>query len=286
MIRSKSTIAISPGTTIKEQLNDRELSQKEFALRMEMSEKHISKLINGEVLLTIDMALRLEMVLGLEASFWLSLENKYREDIKKIEIENNMDNDLELLKNFRYNEISKLGWVPISKYKNERVYNLRKFFEVNRLGLLFENNNLNILCKAVNKKETNNYSLTLFAQKAKLEARKIKTKQINIKKLIDNIPLYKNLALETNSTISNKLIDELSKVGIALVTLPKLKESSLKGITFYSGNKIVIGLVKDKNFKNNLFHEIGHIVLGHINKVYSINMEKEADEFTKKYLNS
>ena len=190
MIKSKSTIAIPPGATIKEQLNDRELSQKEFALRMEMSEKHISKLINGEVLLTIDMAMRLEMVLGLPASFWLNLENKYREDIKKIKIENNMDEDLELLKNFQYNNISKLGWVPITKDKNEKVYNLRKFFEVNRLALLFENDNLNILCKVVNKKERNNYSLMLFAQKTKLEARKIKTKQIWKKKLMN---LLKNL---------------------------------------------------------------------------------------------
>lgn len=286
MIKSKSTIAIPPGATIKEQLNDRELSQKEFALRMEMSEKHISKLINGEVLLTIDMAMRLEMVLGLPASFWLNLENKYREDIKKIKIENNMDEDLELLKNFQYNNISKLGWVPITNDKNEKVYNLRKFFEVNRLALLFENDNLNILCKVVNKKERNNYSLMLFAQKTKLEARKIKTKQINIKKLEDNIPLYKDLILKNIPSNYDKLVDELSKVGIALVCLPKLKGSSLKGITFCLGNKIVIGLVEDKNFTYSFFHEIGHIVLGHTNKEYSINMEKEADEFVKKSLNS
>ena len=66
---SRTYIATPPGATIREQLEDRMMSQKEFALRMDMSEKHISRLINGEVMLTQDMAMRLEMVLGLPARF-------------------------------------------------------------------------------------------------------------------------------------------------------------------------------------------------------------------------
>ena len=97
MAKSKTYVATPPGFTIKEQLEDRAIKQKEFALRMEMSEKHISKLINGEVLLTTDMAVRLEMVLGIPAQFWLNLENIYREKLAKIKIENSMDNDIELL---------------------------------------------------------------------------------------------------------------------------------------------------------------------------------------------
>ena len=39
---SKNYIAVPPGETIREQLEDREMTQKEFAIRMGMSEKHIS----------------------------------------------------------------------------------------------------------------------------------------------------------------------------------------------------------------------------------------------------
>lgn len=74
----KSYIAIPPGATIREQLEDRGMSQKEFAARMAMSEKHISHLINGTVQLTTDVANRLEMVLGIPASFWNNLEAIYR----------------------------------------------------------------------------------------------------------------------------------------------------------------------------------------------------------------
>ena len=74
MIRSRNYIAVPPGATIKEQLDDRGMSQKEFAARMGMSEKHISHLINGDVQLTPETAYRLETVLGLSARFWNRLE--------------------------------------------------------------------------------------------------------------------------------------------------------------------------------------------------------------------
>lgn len=82
MVRSHSVIALPPGATIKEQLEDRSMTQKEFAARMDMSEKHISRLINGEVKLTPQTAVRLEMVLGIPAQFWNRLEAIYREKLQ------------------------------------------------------------------------------------------------------------------------------------------------------------------------------------------------------------
>ena len=93
MLRSRSYIATPPGATIKEQLNNRGMSQKEFAVRMDMSEKHISKLINGDVQLTPNVAIRLEKVLGVPAKFWNNLEAIYREKIVKVAAENAMEVD-------------------------------------------------------------------------------------------------------------------------------------------------------------------------------------------------
>ena len=68
MVRSRSYIATPPGATIKEQLSDRGMSQKEFAARMHMPEKHISNLLNGDVQLKPETAVKLEMVLGVPQS--------------------------------------------------------------------------------------------------------------------------------------------------------------------------------------------------------------------------
>ena len=136
MIRSQNTVATPPGATIKEQLIDRGMSQKEFAARMDMSEKHISRLINGGVQLTHEVALRLEMVLGIPAKFWNNLEAIYREKLVKANAENQMDADIQLMRKLPYNEMAKQNWVPATRKTQERVINLRKFFEVAHLGLL------------------------------------------------------------------------------------------------------------------------------------------------------
>ena len=83
-IKSRTIIATPPGYTIREQLGQRGMTQKEFAVRMDMSEKHISHLINGEVRLTPNTALRLELVLGLSASFWIISKRYIRPKNRKL----------------------------------------------------------------------------------------------------------------------------------------------------------------------------------------------------------
>lgn len=83
----------------------------------------------------------------------------------------------------------------------------------------------------------------------------------------------------------NTLVDELKKSGISLVLLPHLEGSYLHGATFYDKNKIVVALStrgKDADrFWFSFFHEIGHIVLCHINEDYNKQMEIDADKFAQ-----
>lgn len=102
MLHSKNTVAIPPGETVREQLEDRGMSQREFSLRMGISEKHISRLINGKVELTSDMALRLETVLGLPAAYWNNLESIYRDKLARVKVE------LEMEHRIPYNRYSEL----------------------------------------------------------------------------------------------------------------------------------------------------------------------------------
>ena len=136
MEKSRSFIAIPPGATIKEQILDRGMSQKEFATRMGMSEKHISKLINGEVQLTVEMARRLELVLGVPLQFWCNLETIYRAKLAKVAEENAMDADILMAKKFPYREMAQNGWVEETTKAENNVINLRKFFEVVQLDML------------------------------------------------------------------------------------------------------------------------------------------------------
>lgn len=85
MVRNPEIIAVSPGETIKEQLKDKGISLNEFAIMMDMPKEYAKKLIDGEVELTLVIADRLEMILGVPASFWDNLERIYREKLMKAE---------------------------------------------------------------------------------------------------------------------------------------------------------------------------------------------------------
>lgn len=279
MVRSRSYIATPPGATIKEQLNDRGMSQKEFAARMDMSEKHISKLINGDVQLTPETAVRLEMVLGVPAKFWNNLEAIYREKIIKAEAENAMDADAEMAKQFPYSEMAKLGWVPETREAKEKVINLRKYFEVVELSLLGSEQITRIACRRLAITEKSDLALMAWAQEAKIKARGIQTAPINIKGLISAMPELRKMTVLNPKEFCPEIKKCLADCGIALVFLPHLKGSFLQGASFMDGNKIVVGLTargKDADkFWFSLFHELAHIALGHVGQPNGTSEEDE-----------
>ncbi len=267
-MRSRTYIATPPGATIKEQLEDRGMSQKEFAARMGMSEKNISQLINGNVQLTNDTALKLEMVLGLPARFWNNLESIFREKLAKAQAENEMDQDKELAKRFPYPEMAKHRWVKETKDWTERVFELRAFFEVAQLECLRSPLVSNIAFRKLGDGEKTDYALLAWEQKARLEARKEEVGPINLDKLEKIAPDFRGMTTQNIEDFADVLKSRLAECGVALVIVPHIGGSFLHGASFYDGKKIVIGVTmrgKDADrFWFSLYHEIGHVILGHI----------------------
>lgn len=279
MVRSRRYIATPPGATIKEQLNNRGMSQKEFAARMDMSEKHISMLINGLVQLTPETAVRLETVLGVPAKFWNNLEAIYREKIIKAEEENAIEEDAEIAKQFPYNEMAELGWVPETRKTKEKVVNLRRFFEIVKLSLLESGKITRIACRRLAITEKSDLALMAWAQEAKIRARDIQTSPINVKALISAVPEIRKMTVLKPEIFCPQIEKHFADCGIALVFLPHLKRSFLQGASFVDGKKIVVGLTargKDADrFWFSLFHELAHIVLGHVGNPDGTSEEDE-----------
>lgn len=92
MIKSKTFIATPPGATLKEQLEERNMTQTEFASMLGITQKHMSNLIHGKTALTQEMARKLELALGIPATFWMNLETIYQQKRIRAEEENERDN--------------------------------------------------------------------------------------------------------------------------------------------------------------------------------------------------
>ncbi len=290
MVRSRNVIATPPGATIREQLTDRGMSQKEFAARMNMSEKHISRLVNGEVQLTPDVAVRLETVLGIPAGFWSNLEAIYREKLARVESERSMEQDEKLAKLLPYSEMAKLEWVPYTRDEKERVRILRKYFEVVQLLRLGDHQVTKIACRRLAVTEKSDLALIAWAQEAKIRARETVTSPVDLKKLRQHLPEIRSMTRTDPDVFCPVLRDLLSECGVALVFLPHLKGSFLHGAAFADGDRIVLGLTARgtdaDRFWFSLFHELGHIFLGHIWQADGTTEadEAEADEWSRDHL--
>src|SRR3982751_6545537 len=86
--------AVPPGETLQEPIQALGMDQRQLALRAELSEKHISQMVNGHAPITQDTALKLERVTGVPAHVWNKLETNYRERLARIEDRKRMESDL------------------------------------------------------------------------------------------------------------------------------------------------------------------------------------------------
>ena len=241
--RSKTFTAVPPGMTIKEVLEDHHMTQKELAVRLGLSEKHISKLINGEVPLTQDVAIRLERVLDIEASFWNGLEAAYREAILKVEYENSIDEEINFAKPFGYAKLARLGIVPETKKAAEQVNNLQKFFEVASLKNIDNEMVMPLVYENIKDMELAKKSaIYTLVQITKGQARFVEVNPYDAELLRKFIPKIEDLKSEPLASVKEPLKDMLGACGVIIVYLPILDNITSTCITYSKGNSIVLGI--------------------------------------------
>jgi plasmid maintenance system antidote protein VapI len=69
-----------PGKTLAKILKERKIPKTEFASRMELPKKTINQLIKGKAKITVRIAYKMELALGVpSARFWIERERLYRE---------------------------------------------------------------------------------------------------------------------------------------------------------------------------------------------------------------
>jgi plasmid maintenance system antidote protein VapI len=71
-----------PGKTLAKILKERKIPKTEFASRMELPKKTINQLIKGKAKITVRIAYKMELALGVpSARFWIERERLYRESL-------------------------------------------------------------------------------------------------------------------------------------------------------------------------------------------------------------
>lgn len=285
----KDLVAFHPGSYVEDIIEDLNITQFEFAERVGTSSKTISKIINGEENISVDLANKLAKLTGISIKTWINLQRNY--DIKVMEIKNLQDEDekracdLTDISYFKQN-----NFLEDKRYSSkEKISELRKLLNISSLSNLFEFNS------AVSYRTTqaftdrsivnSNIMLELATDIAKDKTGNSYKKR----KLNEVLPIIRKMTLESPDDFYPKLKELLLQCGIVLVGLPNLKNARLQGATKKFKNGSVLLLITDRNKRSDIFwfsliHELGHIYYEEFYSNYedhdSYNeKEKRADQF-------
>ena len=292
---------IHPGETLKEILEERDMSQKELSLRTGFSGKHISTVLNGEKNISVSFAKKLEYALNIDAEFWMNLQNQYdKELIEFDELHSISEEEVSIFKSLKdiFAYIVEKGFISDIKQKEQSILELRKFFNVSNLDSI-----PSIVSAGAFRAQTSvNYDpYVLFAWLKICESlsEKIKTEYVpqeeQIEKLLALCPKIKELSLLPQEKFITELQNYFSSCGIAFVIIPAFEGAPVQGfIKTNQDGKTTIGMTfRQKRadiFWFTLFHEIGHFINGDSKQKFidfesvENTRETKADNFAQKML--
>lgn len=305
----ESPVAIHPGEFLKDDLEEYSISQIELAERTGISKKIINDIVMGKNSITRSTAIKLSKVFDMSFEYWINLQNRYENDKARLEEQEKINKEIELLLSSskikemyedlcQFNLVKKYRWVKT--YYSKIILDLQKFFGVDSLSYIGENKfTFEPVFRKYNREYINKYSLSAWLRVGEAKAIKTNVGDFDLKKLKNNLEKIKKLSKEAPEEYLPKIEKILSETGVVLVYAPYFRNTNVQGATqWIDVNKACI-ILKTTNqhedkFWFNLFHEIGHIVLGHSRKEIFIDIkdgeeldqkeESAADNFSQKTL--
>lgn len=285
-----------PGETLKEVLEERQVSQAELATRMGRPKKTISEIINGKAAITPETALQLELVLGIPARFWTVREQNYREYLARAAQEREMALQAEWAKKFPFNKMVKAGWIEPTTEKSGRVRTLLRFFGVSSPEQWEE---MYSLRQAVYRRSTafeaDSSALAVWLRQGILQAYDISCADFNRSSFVQALHAARALTREPPEVFQPALVDFFAEAGVAVTFVPQLPKSRVSGATrWLSATKAMIQLSlryrTDDHLWFTFFHEAAHILL-HGKKLVFLetgqhegDLEAEANEWASEFL--
>lgn len=288
-----SELIIHPGETINEVIIDRNITQRELALRTGFTEKHISTVISGKKNISVEFSKMLEYALDIDASFWRNLQTNYDMDLLEYKDKNYIsDVEISVAKEVYDASISIMGIENnLSKVEDQVIF-LRHKLSVSNLEILPKLTN--VLYRAQFNINTSENLMYVWEYLTVKKALGQTNNQLDVEKLKNNLVKLKKVMFEQDDVQEQKIREILNESGILFVVEEDIKGAPIKGLTLKTKeNQLVVVLTKRGRYKDifwfTLFHEIGHI----INQDYSnktknerelLKLEKSADDFSKDYL--
>lgn len=291
-------LIIHPGETLQEVLEDREMTQKELAIRTGMTEKHISTVLSGKKNISPSFAKKLDYALGIETEFWMNLQANYERELLEFEELNNIsEQEVCVLKNLKevITTWVSFGWLEENSNEANTVLDVRKIFGMSNL-LDTTKMKYAAAYRAQTKNNVDPYVLFAWQRMCEILTDNIDVaEEVDIDKLRKRIPDIKDVMFLRANHIQKKLTSIFAECGIAFRIVPNFKGAPVQGFIKKKedGSLILCMTIRQKFadiFWFTLFHEIAHILNGDTKSIFvdfstvSSEMETKADKLAGEML--
>lgn len=276
---------IHPGETLKEVLDDREITQRELALRTNVTEPHVSAIIKGRKALSVSFAKKLEYALSIDASFWINLQANYEKELADYEEYNHISGDeLAILSRLKdviaYMKSRKLidpqaegSMLVIELRKLLQISDLTRIPEISQSGAYRLSSSYNV----------DTFVLFTWLRVADLVANAQDEKpSLNVNHLKKILPYLRSLTSYDTRTIHKELRASLADCGIRFAVVMHVTGAPVQGVIKRNGDgTISLIMTLRRKFADifwfTFFHEIGHLLHNDI-KHLLIDYEGVLDE--------
>ena len=281
-IEYNDKIAFHPGYYIKEIVEESNLTQEDFAKRLDTTPKNLSLLIRGEQNLSIDIAMKLSRMLGTSVSYWLNLQKAYDTLIAEFKSKEELKKERLIFKYFDYKYFHDNFNLPnLPRKIDEQIIAVRNFLQVATLSV-FQKRDMAVSFRSAQGelKESNIIKANTMVQIATNIALKTEAPKFN-KSLFEKAVDYALTLTKNHDTFYICIKDAFQQAGVIFVVLPNIDGSKINGATKKINNNIML-MVNDRRLNSDtfwftLFHEIGHVMNGD----YGISFDAESGEQEK-----
>lgn len=292
-----------PGETLRDILDERQMSQAEFAERCGRPKKTICEIISGKTAITPETAIQFETVLGVPASFWNSREMLFQTYLAAKKEDENLKKYKDWASNFPCAELIKLGWIKdVGRNAVDRIKELLRFFAVaspeqwesTKLPI---NRQTNFRKSA--KLNADEHAISAWLRKGDIDAQAIQARPYNkdgFKSALNEI--RELVTCSSPSEFIPRITKLCAENGVAFVITKNLPGVPVSGATrWLSPTKAILQLsvrfLTEDHFWFSFFHEAAHILLHGkrdpmidwvSSKDPTDQIERQADRFASDFL--
>lgn len=261
-----------PGDTLRETLEELEMSQSKLAARTGLTLKHINQIVMGNAGFTPATAIAIERATGVPASFWNSLEADYQDHKVRAEELDNLARQSNWLKRMPVKELRANGFVTATMREPGRLLQeILTFFGVGSVDaweMSWDQPAAAFLQSSAYKIEPG--AVAAWLRLGELEAEELakieEFEPFDRAKLKSILPTLRAMTKQKPDEFFPKLVSACAQAGVSLVVVRDVGGTRASGATrFISPTRAVVQLSnrgkRNDKFWFALFHELGHLIL-------------------------